>query len=96
MAYTDEQIKAARRALSGQDEEPVVLRTSAAGGGVTDDPHAKPPASVEQLLRVDSVDVLAQLQRHDPQLCELLALRAINQQLKNAVEECREHHVGEQ
>ena len=96
MSYTDEQIRAARRALSGQDEEPVVLETTAAGGGVTDSPHAKPPASVEQLLRVDSVDVLAQLQRHDPQLCELLALRAINQQLKDALEECKENHVAEQ
>jgi hypothetical protein len=59
-----EQRNAVRRAISGQDEEPVVLTTDPGGEGVTgnshDQPHAHAPLTEE--FQIDGDAVLAKMQ----------------------------------
>ena len=79
MSYTDEQIRAARRALSGQDEEPVVLETSMAGGGHTDSSPSEAPT------RASAPEIVHELQAENPLLLEVLASRVLIRKLQQAL-----------
>ena len=78
MAEVSEQTKAFRRAVSGQDEEPVTLQTDVAHG---------PDAAVGRRdpSQVSPDDVLQELEAADPQLLELLACRVAIRQLQAEV-----------
>ena len=73
-----------RMAISGQKEEPVTLET---GSGELED-HG-PPAGGQDGggLTVSPDEVMVELHAYDPQLTELLALRAVAKRLTARVAE---------
>ena len=73
MAEASDDVKAFRRAVSGQDEEPVTVETDGAAPHLGAAEHDHEPTD----LSVSAEDVVEQLQKHDPLLLELLALRAV-------------------
>ena len=78
MSEVSEQAKAIRRAVSGQDEEPVTLET--------DGVHEHPGDAVRpDPSQVSPDDVLKELEAADPQLLELLACRVAIRQLQAEV-----------
>ena len=70
MDMNDEKRRAVREAMGGDPDVPVELTTDEAGGTTGD-------ADGGHDLSVSSEDVVEQLQKHDPMLLELLALRAV-------------------
>ena len=73
---TDDERATIREAINGDADEPVVLQTSPAGGGTTDGTDGETDGGGHG-LSVSAEDVVEQLQKHDPMLLELLALRAV-------------------
>jgi len=67
MDMSDEKRRAVREALGGDPDVPVELATDEAGGTTGEAGHE---------LTVSTDEVVEQLEKHDPMLLELLALRA--------------------
>jgi len=70
----DEQRRAIRMAMSGQADEPVALQT---GHQVEEAPEPHDHGPEPSGTSVSPQEVLEQLQKHDPLLLELMALRAL-------------------
>ena len=75
MAEVSEQAKAIRRAVSGQDEEPVTLETDVSEYEAGDTGPSEPDSAPDRLL-VSPDEIVQELASHDAILFELLASRA--------------------